>query len=146
MRVPEYSAVCNASPPTDLPLIIHLRMGNFAVAAKVPKGNSEISARPKPESVPPAGNFLSDKMTSAPVPNTAMVLPLAEIAPRWLAVSAPRTPPLIMTSPYAARSQAKRSAIPRTVGRGVAACSAWQCRDWSALPDCCASATISGGS
>ena len=39
-------------------------------------------------------------------------LPLAEIAPRWLAVSTPRAMPLIMTRPCAARSQARRSAIP----------------------------------
>lgn len=45
------------------------------------------------------------------MPNTASVLHLAEIAPRWLAVSTPRAIPLMITNPCAARSHPRRSTI-----------------------------------
>src|SRR6267143_906671 len=47
MRVPLYSAASTTSTPTDMPLMIRLRMGKFCGAGKVPTGNSEISAPPK---------------------------------------------------------------------------------------------------
>ncbi len=58
-------------------------------------------------------------MTSTPVPNTATVLPLAEIALRWLAVSTPRHP---TNNDQTLRRQVAREALghARSVGRGMA--------------------------
>ena len=46
MRVPLYSAASTTRTPKEIPLVIRLRMGKFCGAAKVPMGNSEISAPP----------------------------------------------------------------------------------------------------
>ena len=47
MRVPLYSAASTTSTPSEIPLIMRLRMGKFCGAAKVPSGNSETSAPPR---------------------------------------------------------------------------------------------------
>jgi hypothetical protein len=54
MRVPEYSAASTTSTPTEIPLMMRLRMGKFCGAANVPRGNSEIKA-------PPNARICSDK-------------------------------------------------------------------------------------
>ena len=46
MRVPLYSAASTTSTPIDIPLMMRLRIGKFWGAAKVPRGNSVISAPP----------------------------------------------------------------------------------------------------
>src|ERR1700691_17115 len=112
MRVPEYSAASTTSTPTDIPLKIRLRIGKFGGAANVPIANSETIAPPSAKICSANREFSFGYITSTPVPNTATVLPFAAIAPRWLAVSTPRAIPLIMTSPWPARSHASRSAIP----------------------------------
>jgi hypothetical protein len=44
MRVPLYSAASMTNTPTEIPLMMRLRMGKFCGAAKVFMGNSEINA------------------------------------------------------------------------------------------------------
>src|SRR5208337_3289173 len=42
--VPLYSAASTTSTPSEIPLMMRLRMGKFCGAAKVPRGNSEMTA------------------------------------------------------------------------------------------------------
>jgi hypothetical protein len=46
MRVPLYSAASTTSTPSDIPLMMRLRMGKFCGAGNVPSGNSDIKAPP----------------------------------------------------------------------------------------------------
>jgi len=105
MRVSEYSPASNTSTPTDIPPIMRLPMGKFCGAKTFPAETRRSARRLEPEFVRTSANFSLGQITSTPVPKTAMVLPLAEIAPRWLAVSTPRAMPLMMTSPCPARSR-----------------------------------------
>lgn len=115
IRVPKYSMASMTSTPTDMPR--KMRPRTRKGGAKVPRGKFADQRITERRNLLRQARILLGKMTSTPVPNSAIVLPLA-FAPRWLAVSTPRAIPLVMTRPCEAKSQASRSAIPEPHGVG----------------------------
>ncbi len=112
MRVPLYSAASTTSTPIDMPLMMRLRIGKFCGAANVPSGNlGDERPAERDDLVREAGVLLWVNNVDSRSEHGHR-FPFAEIAPRWPAVSTPRAMPLRMTSPRAARSMARRSAMP----------------------------------